>query len=99
MKRKEGLRILTVLISLFIFLFPAYSCCFSLIETNLSPADVSYENPDQDGSSMNPQSEFRGFAGNVLSISLLHGENLFKLLFDFSYQTFLTDRTPSILRC
>ena len=99
MKRTKGLRSLILLISLFIFLSPAYCCYFTLVETNLLSADISYESPDQDGLSMNPQSEFRGFAANVPSISFFHADNLFKWLFDFSYQTLSPDQRPFVLRC
>lgn len=98
-KRKKGLRSLTVLISLFIFLFPAYSCYFTLAETNLFSADVSYESPDQDGLSMNPQSEFKGFAASAPSVSFFPVDNLFKWLLAFSYQTLSTDQKPLVLRC
>jgi len=98
-KRKKVLRTLTVLISLFIFLFAAYSCYFTLAEANLSSADMSYESPDQDGLSMNLQSEFRAFAAIVPSISFFPGNNSFKWLFDFSSQTFSTDQRPFVLRC
>ncbi len=96
---KIGKGLCAVILLVALIIFPAYSCYFSLVEANLSPTNLSYESTDQDGLSVNPQSEFRGFGPNVPSVSLLHGENLFKLLLDFSYQTPPTDRQPSILRC
>ncbi len=98
-KRKKGLRILTVLILLFIFLFPAYSCYFTLVETNLFSADISYESPDQDGLSTNPESEFRGFVANAPSVFFFPGDNLFKWLLDFPCQTLSTAQRPLVLRC
>ena len=99
MKRKKGLRSLTVLISLFIFLFPAYSCYFTLLETNLFSADMSYESPDQDGLSMTSQSEFKGFAAIIPSVSFFPADNLFKWLQDFSYQTLSTGQRSFVLLC
>ncbi len=96
-KTEKGLCALILLVALFIF--PAYSCYFSLVETNLSSTDLTYESPDQDGLSVNPQSEFRGFAANVPLVSLLNGENFFKLPIDFSRRALPADQKPSILRC
>ncbi len=97
MKIEKRLCSLILLVALFIF--PAYSCYFSLMERNLSSADLSYESPDQDGLSVNPQSEFRGFAVSFALVSLLNGENFFKLLTDFSQRALPVDQKPSILRC
>ncbi len=99
MKRTKGLRSLILLISLFIFLSPGYFCYLNLAETNLFSADMSYESPDQDGLSFNPQSEFRGLIATVPSVSLFHADNLFKWLLDFSSQTLSADQRPFVLRC
>ena len=98
-ERKTGLRALAILISLFIFLSPACSCYFTLVETNLSSADISYESPDQDGLSMNQQGEFRGFVASAPSVPFFPVANLFKWLFNFSYERLLTDQRPLVLRC
>jgi len=98
-RRRKGLHALTVLISVFIFLIPAYSCYFTLVETNLFSADMSYESPDQDGLSINPESEFRGFTAIAPSAFFFPVSNLFKWLFDFSYHTLSTDQRPFVLRC
>ena len=98
-KRKKGLHGLIVLISLLIFFLPAYSCYFTFLETNLSSAEMSYESPDQDGFSINPQSESRGFLANNPSVSFFPVNNLIKWWFDFSYQTISTDQRPFVLRC
>jgi len=98
-KRKKGLRALTVLISLFIFFFPVYSWYLTLAEINLTSADISYESPDQDGLSLSPQGEFRGFAVSAPSVSFFPVDNFFKWLFNFSYERLLTDQRPLVLRC
>jgi len=98
-KSKKGLRILAVVISLFIFLVSAYSCYFSLVDTNLSSADSSYESPDQDGLSMDPQNEFKEFAPNILSVFFFPVNHLAKWLLDISCHTLSTVQRPVSLRC
>ena len=99
MKKAKGFRIVPIVISLLIFFSPAYFCYLDLSQTNLFSPDISYESPDQDGLSMNPEGESKGFVANVPSVSLFPVNNLFKWLLDFSCQTLSIDQKPFVLRC
>ncbi len=99
MKRVKGLSALVIMVSIFILIFPVYTCYSSLVETNLFSSDLSYEAPDQDGLSANSQSEFRGFAPNVPPVFFFPVNNLVKWLLDFSYYTISATQRPVVLRC
>jgi hypothetical protein len=99
-KRGDGFHIILIMFILFfISLSPAYFCYNQLAETNLFSGDLSFESCGQENLSIDQQSESKGSVTNVLSVPMLPGPNLFRLLFGSSSRALLIDQKPFALRC
>jgi hypothetical protein len=98
MKRKPSKFYLTVLISVFVLVFPAFDYCSDLMDTDLFSTDLSFENLDQDDSSKGIHNS-NPFLLSIFSISFLPQSNLSEKLSRCFYQLPSVDQETPVLRC
>jgi hypothetical protein len=99
MKKRPIQIFLAILISCYIFVFPAYFRYSALSDIDLFSTDLNYENSDQDDQLDVQQHESDAFPSNALSIPFLPEANFFV---EFSYCLFQLasfDQRACILRC
>ena len=99
MKRSLAQILLAVFISLSIPLFSAYLDYCDLAEADFFACDMSFENPDQDNLSIDPQNESEVFLSSAFSVTSTLSLDLLGQLPHFSFTTCSLDQKTFTLRC
>ena len=101
MKKRPIQIFLAILISSYMFAFPAYFRFSALSDIDLFCTDISFENLDQDQDDQlsAQQHESDAFSSNTLLTSFLPGANFFEQFSYCFFQVALFDQRAHILRC
>ena len=99
MKRRSIQNHLVIAISCIILIFPAYLRFSSYSEMSPFPADLNFENPDQDYQFDDHKCESDIFLLGIFSIKFLPGVSLFEQSYHLFSPVSSLDQETFILRC
>jgi len=99
MKVKPSRIFVALVISVFVFLFPAYVRFADLADDDLFPSDLSFENPDDDNPLIDEYKELKVFVSEIFFDIFYLEINTFEHIPSFSFLIDPFDQKPFVLLC